>query len=305
MATIILATQKPFAASAVLGMKRLAADGGHQLDVLEGYGSPEELMEALENAHALIVRSDIVDQTIIEAGSNLKIIVRAGAGYDNISLEAATSAKVCVMNTPGQNANAVAEMVFGAMVYQSRNRFDGTPGTELLGKKLGLIGLGNIGKRMAVIARGFEMSVFVYELYPNADQFKQLGIAETTTEAIFSTCHFVSLHVPSTPETKGMVDKTLLKSMMQGAMLVNAARQDLVNERDLAEVMSERTDLSFVTDFVPKDEALLSPELAARVFYPPKKMGAQTAEANVNAGMAAVRQIIRFLESGDETYKVN
>jgi len=286
-------------------MKQLAQDAGHELTLLEEYKTKDELLSAVADTDALIVRSDIVDAEVIAAGKKLKIIVRAGAGYDNIDLAAATSRNICVMNTPGQNANAVAEMVFGAMIYQSRNHFDGSSGRELRGKKLGLIGFGYIGQRVAEIARGFEMTVFVYKRHPDAKLFSELGVKASTIEDIFKTCDYISLHLPASSDTKGMVDAKLLRDLPKSAMLVNTARQDLVNEKMLALVMSERADITYVTDFIPKNPELLNEKFASRVFYPKKKMGAQTEEANVNAGMAAVRQIIGFLEKGDERFRVN
>lgn len=302
---ILLATEKPFAPDAVASMEQLADESGHTLERLEGYAGKGELLAALGEANALIVRSDIVDAEVIAAGKKLKIIVRAGAGVDTIDLAAASARNIVVMNTPGQNANAVAEMVFGAMIYQSRNQFDGSSGRELGGKKIGVIGFGHIGRRVAELAKGFDMRIYVAEPKPHADTFARLGIEVVSIEDIFKTCDYVSLHLPSLPETTGIVDRELLTSMPRGAMLVNAARQDLVKEDDLAAVMNERTDITFVSDFVPKSPALLSPQLAHRIFYPKKKMGAQTEEANVNAGMAAVRQIIAYFENGDETFRVN
>jgi D-3-phosphoglycerate dehydrogenase len=302
---ILLATEKPFAPDAVASMEQLADESGHTLEALENYKSKQELLSAVAEAEALIVRSDIVDADVVAAGKKLKIIVRAGAGVDNVDLAAATARNICVMNTPGQNSNAVAEMVFGGMIYQSRNQFDGSSGRELGGKRIGIIGFGHIGRRVAELAKGFDMHVYVAEPKPHADTFARLGIEVVSIEDIFKLCDYVSLHLPSTEATKGIVGRDLLMSMPRGAMLVNAARQDLVEEGDLAAVMRERTDISYVSDFAPKHAELLNGSLASRVFYPKKKMGAQTEEANVNAGMAAVRQIISFFENGDETFRVN
>lgn len=305
MAIILLATEKPFAPDAVSAMEQLADESGHSLQLLENYQSKEELLGAVVDADALIVRSDIVDGDVIGAGKKLKIVVRAGAGVDNVDLDAATSRNICVMNTPGQNANAVAEMVFGAMIYQSRRQFDGSSGRELGGKKMGVIGFGHIGRRVAELAKGFDMHVYVAEPKPHADTFARLGIEVVSIEDIFKTCDFISLHLPASSETKGMVNADLLRTMPKHAILVNAARQELVDEAGLATVMHERKDICYVTDFAPKHPELLSAGLSSRVFYPKKKMGAQTEEANVNAGMAAVRQIISYFDTGDETFRVN
>lgn len=306
MATILLATEKPFAKDAVEKIKKVVTDSGHSFALLENYTEKSDLLAAVANANALIVRSDVVDREVIEAGKDLKIVVRAGAGYDNLDLAAATEHHVVCMNTPGQNANAVAECAFGMMIYMARKQFSGASGSELRGKKLGIIGYGNIGRYMAQIGRGFGMEVFAYKRNMDRLALQIDGVTPASSfEDIFEHCEYVSLHIPATAETKGVIDYHLLKLFPKGGMLVNTARLDVVNETDLLQLMEERNDITYVTDFIPKNETIFKEKFPKRIFYPAKKMGAQTEEANVNAGIASAKQIIDFLDKGIDTFKVN
>lgn len=306
MSTILLATEKPFAKDAVEKISKVITNAGHTVQLLENYTDKAQLCEAVKDAAAVIVRSDIVDADVINAGNQLKIVVRAGAGYDNLDLNAATAKNVVCMNTPGQNANAVAECAFGMMLYMARKQFSGSSGTELRGKKLGIIGYGNIGRYMAQIGRGFGMEVFAYKRNMDRLALQIDGVTPASSfEDIFEHCEYVSLHIPSTAETKGVINMHLLKLLPKNGMLVNTARLDVVNETDLLQLMGERNDISYVSDFVPKMEAAFNEKFAKRIFYPAKKMGAQTEEANVNAGIAAAKQIIDFLDKGIDTFRVN
>ena len=306
MSTILLATEKPFAKDAVEKISKVITNAGHTVQLLENYTDKAQLCEAVKDAAAVIVRSDIVDADVINAGNQLKIVVRAGAGYDNLDLNAATAKNVVCMNTPGQNANAVAECAFGMMLYMAPKQFSGSSGTELRGKKLGIIGYGNIGRYMAQIGRGFGMEVFAYKRNMDRLALQIDGVTPASSfEDIFEHCEYVSLHIPSTAETKGVINMHLLKLLPKNGMLVNTARLDVVNETDLLQLMGERNDITYVSDFVPKMEAAFNEKFAKRIFYPAKKMGAQTEEANVNAGIAAAKQIIDFLDKGIDTFRVN
>lgn len=306
MSVILLATEKPFAKDAVDLIRKVIVDAGHEMKLLENYTEKSQLLEASANADAIIVRSDIVDRDLINAAPKLKIAVRAGAGYDNLDLTAASEKNIVCMNTPGQNANAVAECAFGMMIYMARKQFSGSSGSELRGKKLGIIGYGNIGRYMAQIGRGFGMEVFAYKRNMDRLALQIDGVTPANSfEDIFEHCEFISLHIPSTTETKGVIDYHLLKLLPKGGMLVNTARLDVVNEDDLLKLMEERNDITYVTDFVPKKESDFKEKFSKRVFYPAKKMGAQTEEANVNAGIAAAKQIIDFLDKGIDTFRVN
>lgn len=306
MSTILLATEKPFAKDAVEKISKVITNAGHSIQLLENYTDKSQLCEAVKDAAAVIVRSDIVDADVINAGNQLKIVVRAGAGYDNLDLNAATAKNVVCMNTPGQNANAVAECAFGMMLYMARKQFSGSSGTELRGKKLGIIGYGNIGRYMAQIGRGFGMEVFAYKRNMDRLALQIDGVTPASSfEDIFEHCEYVSLHIPSTAETKGVINMHLLKLLPKNGMLVNTARLDVVNEADLLQLMGERNDITYVSDFVPKMESAFNEKFAKRIFYPAKKMGAQTEEANVNAGIAAAKQIIDFLDKGIDTFRVN
>ena len=303
---VLIATEKPFAAVAVKGIRDAVEQAGMECVLLEKYTDKAQLLDAVKDADALIVRSDKVDSEVLDAAKQLKIVVRAGAGYDNVDLEAATAHNVCVMNTPGQNSNAVAELALGLMVYGVRGLFNGSSGTELLGKKLGIHAYGNIGRLVARIAKGFGMEVYAYHHSRPASVIEADGVkAVSSAEELYKTCQFISLHVPSRPETKNLIGYDLLSGMPKGAMLVNTARKEVVNEPDLVKVMEERPDFKYLTDIMPGNHAELTEKFAGRYFSTPKKMGAQTAEANINAGIAAANQIVDFLKNGNRTFQVN
>ncbi|MDR0395384.1 MAG: 3-phosphoglycerate dehydrogenase [Tannerella sp.] len=303
---ILIATDKPFAPIAVNGIREAIEGAGMELALLEKYTEKKQLLEAVADADAIIIRSDIIDKEVFDAAGQLKIVVRAGAGYDNVDLAAATAHNVCVMNTPGQNANAVAELAMGMMVYGVRNLFNGTSGAELMGKKLGIHAYGNVGRRVARIAKGFGMEVYAYDAYCPAGVIENDGVkALNSADELYETCRFVSLHIPATTETKNSIDYRLLSKMPRGAMLVNTARKEVINEAEIVKLMEERPDFKYITDIMPGNHAELSGKFAGRYFSAPKKMGAQTAEANINAGIAAAHQIVRFLKEGDRTFQVN
>ena len=264
------------------------------------------MLEADKDANAVIIRSDIIDAPVLDAAKELKIVVRAGAGYDNVDLAAATAHNVCVMNTPGQNSNAVAELVFGMLVYAVRNFYNGTSGTELMGKKLGILAYGNVGRNVARIAKGFGMDVYAYDAFCPADVIEKDGVkAVASTADLFKTCQIVSLHIPATAETKGSINFELMSSMPKGAIVVNTARKEVIDEAGLAKMMEERPDFKYITDIKPAIDADLTAKYPDRYFGTPKKMGAQTAEANIIAGIAAAKQIVDFLQNGNEKFRVN
>ncbi|HIX75661.1 MAG TPA: 3-phosphoglycerate dehydrogenase [Candidatus Parabacteroides intestinipullorum] len=306
MAKILVATEKPFAAVAVKGIREVVEGAGMELALLEKYTEKAQLLEAVKEADALIIRSDKVDEEVLAAAPNLKIVVRAGAGYDNVDLAAATAHQVCVMNTPGQNSNAVAELVFGMLVYGVRNFYNGTSGSELKGKTLGILAYGNVGRNVARIAKGFGMEVYAYDAFCPAEAIEADGVkAVASTAELFKCCQIVSLHIPATPETKGSINHELICSMPKGAILVNTARKEVIDEAGLLQAMTDRPDLKYLTDIMPAAHAELAEKFAGRYFSTPKKMGAQTAEANINAGIAAAKQIVDFLVNGNEKFRVN
>ncbi|MEN9919087.1 MAG: hypothetical protein RL662_1523 [Bacteroidota bacterium] len=303
---VLIATDKPFAAEAVNGIKEVIADAGFELVLLEKYTQKQELLDAVQNVDAAIIRSDIFDKEVLDAAKQLKIVVRAGAGYDNIDLEAATANKICVMNTPGQNANAVAELAFGLAVYAIRSFYNGTSGSELLGKKLGIHAYGNVGRNVARIAKGFGMEVYAYDPFLTKEQIEQEGVISLQSVGeLYSTCQFVSLHIPATAETKNSINYELLSKMPPKAVLINTARKEVVHEAEMVKLMADRKDFKYVTDILPSNHAEMSDKFVDRYFATPKKMGAQTAEANTNAGIAAAKQIADFIKSGNERFRVN
>lgn len=303
---ILVATDKPFAPVAITRIREEAVKGGHTLVLLEKYKTPQEMYEAAADADAMIVRSDIVDAAVIAAAPKLRIVVRAGAGYDNLDLNACTARNIVAMNTPGQNSNAVAELAFGMMVYSARGGFDGKTGSELLGKSLGLHAFGNVGKCMARIASGFGMKCYAYDPFVDNKTITEAGVITVDTmEELYSTCQYVSLHIPANDKTKNSIGERLLSLMPQGAVLVNTARKEVINEAELALMMERRSDLKYLSDIAPDNAAAFAEKFPGRFFFTPKKMGAQTEEANINAGVAAAKQIVAFFASGDETYRVN
>ena len=305
MKKILIATEKPFAKIAVEGIKEVAAEAGIEVAMLEKYTEKSQLLEAVADADAMIIRSDKVDNEVFDAAKNLKIVVRAGAGYDNVDLAAATAHGVVVMNTPGQNSNAVAELVFGMLIFAVRNFYNGKAGTELKGKKLGILAYGNVGRRVAHIAKGFDMDVYAYDAYCPASAIEADGVkAVASQEELFETCEVVSLHIPATAETRQSINYALVNKMPKGGVLVNTARKEVINEPELLKLMAERSDLKYVTDIMPEADADFR-AFEGRYFSTPKKMGAQTAEANINAGVAAARQIAAFFKDGCTKFQVN
>ena len=305
MKKILIATEKPFAKIAVDGIKEVAAEAGIEVAMSEKYTEKSQLLEAVADADAMIIRSDKVDNEVFDAAKNLKIVVRAGAGYDNVDLAAATAHGVVVMNTPGQNSNAVAELVFGMLIFAVRNFYNGKAGTELKGKKLGILAYGNVGRRVAHIARGFDMDVYAYDAYCPASAIEADGVkAVASQDELFEKCEVVSLHIPATAETRQSINYALVNKMPKGGVLVNTARKEVINEPELLKLMAERPDLKYVTDIMPEADADFR-AFEGRYFSTPKKMGAQTAEANINAGVAAARQIAAFFKDGCTKFQVN
>ncbi len=303
---VLVATDKPFAKAAVDGIREIVEGAGHSLALLEKYTSPEELYAAAADADALIVRSDKVTKEVVECAKNLKIVVRAGAGYDNLDLEACTAKGVVAMNTPGQNSNAVAELALGMMVYISRNCFTPGTGSELKGKRVGIHAYGNVGKLVASLAKGFGMEVMIFDPFVKAHEITDPSIKiAATVEELYSSCQFVSLHIPANAQTKGSIGYELLSKMPKGGALVNTARKEVIDEAGLMKALTERSDLKYITDIAADNQAELSEKFGTRVFASPKKMGAETAEANINAGLASARQIVKFFATGDKTFQVN
>ncbi len=301
-----MATEKPFAKVAVDGIREVVKQAGYELALLEKYTDKAQLLEAVADADALIIRSDKVDGEVLDAAKQLKIVVRAGAGYDNIDLEAATAHNVVAMNTPGQNSNAVAELALGLMVYAVRNLYNGTSGTELKGKKLGIHAFGNVGRNVARIAQGFGMEVYAYDAYCPDEAMTAAGVKPVHSAAeLYQTCDIVSLHIPATAETKESINRALVGLMPKGGVLVNTARKEVINEDELIMLMQERMDLKYMTDIMPAADAKFRTLFEGRYFATPKKMGAQTAEANINAGIAAAKQIVDFIENGVDRFRVN
>ena len=303
---ILVATEKPFAAVAVKGIREVVEAAGAELVLLEKYTEKAQLLAAVADVDGIIIRSDKVDAEVLDAAKNLKIVVRAGAGYDNVDLEAATAHNVCVMNTPGQNSNAVAELALGMMVMMARNLYDGTSGTELKGKTLGIHAFGQVGRNVARIAQGFGMEVYAFDPFCPAEAIAAAGVKPVeSVEELYRNCQYVSLHIPATAETKNSINYSLTSIMPKGAMLVNTARKEVINEADLVRIMEDRADFRYVSDIAPANLDELKEKFAGRVFATPKKMGAQTAEANINAGIAAAHQTIGFLCDGIEKFRVN
>jgi D-3-phosphoglycerate dehydrogenase / 2-oxoglutarate reductase len=306
MQTILIATDKPFAKVAVDGIKEIVKNAGFELKLLEKYTVKEQLLDAIKDVDAVIVRSDIIDEQVMNAARNLKIVVRAGAGYDNIDLKAASAKGVVVMNTPGQNANAVAELAFGMMIYLNRNFFNGSSGIELRGKTLGIHAYGNVGRIIGMIAKGMGMDVYAHDPYRDKIEIENDGVKYVAdVKDLYRKCQYVSLNLPANKETKESINYDLLSLMPSGATLVNTARKEVVNETSLLKMFTDRKDFRYVTDVAPDCQEIIKTESAARYYATPKKMGAQTEEANINAGLAAARQIVGFLTKGDKTFQVN
>ncbi|GAB1374636.1 MAG: NAD(P)-dependent oxidoreductase [Bacteroidales bacterium] len=303
---VLIATDKPFAKAAVDGIRKIVEGAGHTLALLEKYTTPQELIAAAADADAMIVRSDKVTSEVVEASGKLKIVVRAGAGYDNLDLAACSSKGIVAMNTPGQNSNAVAELAIGMMIYISRNSFNPGTGSELKGKTIGIHAYGNVGRLVAGLAKGFGMNVIAFDPFVDPDKIMAEGVTPVPTlEELYEKSNFLSLHIPATAETKKSVGLTLMSKMPKGACLINTARKEVINEEELAAVLEQRPDLKYVTDIAADNQALLNEKFPGRVFATPKKMGAETAEANINAGLAAANQIVKFFATGDRTFQVN
>ncbi len=306
MPKILIATVKPFSDAAVEEVKGVFNKVGYETEVLAKYPDQSDLIRAVADKDALIVRSDKVDREVLEAAKNLKIVVRAGAGYDNVDLEPATARGITVMNTPGQNSNAVAELAMGMLVYMNRNRFTPTAGSELRGKKLGIHAYGFVGRIVGMIGKGFGMKVYAFDPYIDPVIITNDGVVcEESAESLYSKCPYISLHIPANSETKGSVNYELLQKMPENATLVNTARKEVIDEEGLLRIFSERNDFRYLSDIAPDCQQELLEKYGGRIFFTPKKMGAQTAEANRNAGVAAAKQIVQFLENGDTTFKVN
>ena len=302
---VLVATEKPFAKVAVDGIREVVEKNGYELALLEKYTDVNDFYKAVADADALIVRSDKVTKEVIDHANNLKIVVRAGAGYDNLDLEACTAKGIVAMNTPGQNSNAVAELVMGLLVYAVRNFYNGKSGSELMGKKLGLLAFGNVGRNVARIAKGFGMEVYAFDEFVPAEKIEEAGVhAVANHDALFETCDVVSLHIPATAETKQSINYAVVNKMHKGGILVNTARKEVINEPELLKLMAERTDLKYITDIMPDADAEFK-AFEGRYFATPKKMGAQTEEANINAGLAAANQIADFFKTGNKRFQVN
>ena len=303
---ILVATQKPFSAAAVAGIKDIVEKAGHRFALLEKYPEQDDLIKAVIDVDALIIRSDKVTQEVINAAPNLKIIVRAGAGYDNVDLTAATAHNIVVMNTPGQNSNAVAELAIAMMIFMCRNQITPATGSEIMGKKVGIQAFGNVGRLVGEKASAMGMSVMAIDPFIPAEKILQAGaVPAKSLEELYSSCDFISVHIPATPQTIGSIGYDLITKMPKGGCLVNTARKEVIDEDSLAKALEERQDIKYITDVAPDNIAELKEKFGVRVFATPKKMGAQTAEANMNAGLAAARQIIDFLETGNKKFQVN
>ncbi len=303
---ILLATQKPFSAAAVQGIKQIVEAAGHELSVFEKYAEQSELVAKVADADALIIRSDKVTAEVLDAAKKLKIVVRAGAGYDNVDIEAATAHKVVVMNTPGQNANAVAELAIAMMIFMARNQFTPATGSEILGKTLGIQAFGNVGRLVGRKAGALGMKVKAIDPFLSAEKIIEGGAEPAKSlEELYGTCDYISIHIPATPETISSIGYELLSKMPKGATLVNTARKEVIDEAGLAKALEERQDLKYVTDVAPDNYAELKEKFGLRIFATPKKMGAQSAEANLNAGLAAARQIVDFFATGCTKFQVN
>lgn len=305
MTKILIATEKPFAKAAVEGIKKIISEAGFESSLLEKYSDSNDLIKAVADVDALIIRSDKVTKEVIQAGKNLKIIVRAGAGYDNVDLASATEKGICVMNTPGQNSNAVAELAFGMMAFMARGQFKGISGTELKGKKLGIHAYGAVGKNVARIAHGFGMKCFAFDPFVKKEDIEKDGLTCVgSVEELYTSCEYISLHIPANEKTKKSINFDLLNKMPKGATLVNTARKEVVDEESLKKLFAERPDFKYVSDIAP-DCHLELLQYNERYFSTPKKQGAETNEANINAGIAAAKQIIGFIKENNRTFQVN
>lgn len=303
---ILIATEKPFAKTAVDGIRNIVENSGYELCLLEKYTAESQFLSAVADVDALIVRSDKVTKQVIDAAANLKIVVRAGAGFDNLDLAACTEKNVVAMNTPGQNSNAVAELVLGLMVFMNRNKFAAGTGVELKGKKLGIHAYGNVGRLVARIAKGFGMEIWAFDPFVKKEMMQAEGVTVVdNVEDLYAHCNYVSLHIPATETTKKSINYKLLSLLPKGGCIINTARKEIIDETDLLKILEERTDIKYAADVAPTNIAELEEKFGTRVFATPKKIGAETAEANINAGLAAANQIVNFFTNGDTTFKLN
>ena len=303
---VLVATQKPFSAAAVAGIREIIEASGNEFAALEKYPEQADLVAAVRDVDALIIRSDKVTAEVLDAAKQLKIVVRAGAGYDNVDLAAATAHNVVVMNTPGQNSNAVAELAIAMMIYMSRNQFTPATGSEIQGKKVGIQAFGNVGRLVGKKAEALGMSVMAIDPFIPAEKIREAGAEPADSlEHMYASCDFISVHIPATPQTIGSIGYDLITKMPKGACLVNTARKEVIDEAGLEKALEERTDLKYITDVAPDNYAALKEKFGVRIFATPKKMGAQTAEANMNAGLAAARQIVDFFATGNTRFQVN
>ncbi len=306
MTKVLVATEKPFAKEAVDDIRKVCEEAGFTLALLEKYTDNQAFLDAVKDADALIIRSDKVTSEVLDAAHNLRIVVRAGAGYDNVDLKAATAKNVVVMNTPGQNSNAVAELALGMMVFQARNHFNGTSGSELKGKKIGIHAFGHVGQLVGKIAKGFGMEVYAFDPFIAREKIRDLGaIPVDDVNTLYETCQYVSLHIPANDATRRSINFDLMARMPRGATLVNTARKEVIDEDGLVKMFAERPDFRYLSDIAPDNQEAIARDFTGRFFFTPKKMGAQTAEANINAGIAAARQIVGFIKNGDKTFQVN
>lgn len=303
---ILVATEKPFAAAATDGIREIAVNAGHEVVLLEKYVGKEQLIAAVADADAMIVRSDKVTAEVVAAAPKLKIVVRAGAGFDNLDLHALTQRNIVAMNTPGQNSNAVAELAIAMMIFMSRNRFTPGTGSEIQGKKLGLQAYGNVGRLVARKAKCMGMEVMAYDPFVPAGQMEAEGVIPAQSlEQMYGECHFVSLHIPAVEQTIGSIGYDLVSRMPKGGCLINTARKEVINEAELVKVLTDRPDLKYITDVAADCQQELNEMFGKQVFATPKKMGAETAEANINAGIAAARQIIDYFATGCTRFQLN
>jgi len=306
MKRVLIATEKPFAAAAANQMVVILEQAGYQVQRLEKYASKAELLDAVKDVDAMIVRSDIVDREVLEAAKELKVVVRAGSGFDNLDLVTCTEKGTVAMNTPGQNSNAVAELAIGMMIFMSRGQFKGVSGTELKGKTIGVYGCGNIGRRVARISQGLGMKVVALDPCITKISMEPYDIKVVqSVDELFSSSEFLSLHIPANEKTKKSVNFDLMSKMPKGATVINTARKEVIDEDGLKKILEERPDFKYISDIAPSNHAELDGKFDLRYYSTPKKQGAETSEANVNAGVAAAEQIVAFFENGDQTYRVN
>jgi D-3-phosphoglycerate dehydrogenase / 2-oxoglutarate reductase len=306
MRKVLIATEKPFAKPAVDGIASVLKDAGYEMVLLEKYSTPGDLIKSVQDIDAIIVRSDLITKEVLAAANNLKIIVRAGAGYDNVDLVSATEKGIVVMNTPGQNSNAVAELAFGMMLYMARNQFNGTSGTELKGKRLGIHACGNVGRLVAEIAQGFKMEVYGFDPFVERSALEYAGMkCVDSASELFGICQYVSINIPANEKTLRSVNFDLMSKMPHNAIVVNTARKEVIDEASLLKMFDERPDFKYISDIAPDCANEIAEKYPGRFFFTPKKMGAQTAEANINAGIAAAKQIAGFFENDNRMFQVN